>query len=165
MGFGDFLKQNDKLSLFEIRTLFDAVIEKFPQTASHLNANASIVVFANFESAIVKLFEGNAKSNLTDAEKTAIGDLGGMAVIKLDSSEMSFAVQIWDNTRRKVAESDFKWVPGTSNKAERLFRAAKLILGDLRRRTSPLLFEMLLFLKANREFWGVKEVEKLLNQS
>ena len=68
---------------------------------------------ANFESAIVKLSEGNAKSNLTDAEKTAIGDLGGMAVIQLDSSEMSFAEQILDNKRRKGAESDFKWVPGT----------------------------------------------------
>ena len=120
---------------------------------------------ANFESAIDKLSEGNAKSNLTDAEKTAIGDLGGMAVIQLESSEMSLAEQILDNKRRKVAESDFKWVPGTSNKAESLFSAAKLILGDLRRRTSPLHLEMLLFLKANREFWGVKDVEKLLNQS
>ena len=83
-------------------------MEKFPQTASHLNANASIVASAIFESAIVKLSEGNAKSNLTDAEKTAIGDLGGMAVIQLDSSEMSFAEQILDNKRRKVAESDFK---------------------------------------------------------
>ena len=49
---------------------------------------------------------------------------------------------------------NFDVLPGTSVNCEHLFSLAKHILSDTRKKTSPRLFEALLFLKVNRELWG-----------
>jgi hypothetical protein len=47
---------------------------------------------------------------------------------------------------------------GSSAEVERLWSVAKYILTDHRKRLTPQLFEALLFLKQNKDFWGLTEV-------
>jgi hypothetical protein len=51
-------------------------------------------------------------------------------------------------------------LPGTSVNCERLFSAAKSVLSDTRKRTSPKLFEVLLLLKVNQNVWNIYSVGK-----
>jgi hypothetical protein len=54
---------------------------------------------------------------------------------------------------------------GTSVLCERLFSAAKFILTDLRKSTSPSVFEAILLLKVNRSEWDVHTVGKALGRT
>jgi hypothetical protein len=56
-------------------------------------------------------------------------------------------------------------LPGTLGNCERLFSAAKFILSNTRKQTSPTLFEELLLLKVNAESWKVFSVGKAMGQS
>ncbi len=55
-------------------------------------------------------------------------------------------------------------IPGTSVKCERHFSLAKHILTDTRKRTTPALFEALLILKVNREWWDEYTVAAAMKQ-
>ena len=55
--------------------------------------------------------------------------------------------------------------PGTSVNCERLFSNAKFILSDTRKRRTPSLFETLLLLKENRNYWNVYLVGKAMGQT
>ena len=48
---------------------------------------------------------------------------------------------------------------------ERIFSLAKHILSDTRKKTSPRLFEALLFLKVNRSLWDVYDVGVAMGRS
>ena len=48
---------------------------------------------------------------------------------------------------------------------ERLFSAAKFILSDTRKRTSPKLFEALLLLKVNKCYWNEMSVGKAMGRT
>ncbi|KAJ0397066.1 hypothetical protein ATCC90586_004912 [Pythium insidiosum] len=50
--------QGENCSMADARVLFDAVIARFPQTASQLKADARIVHSPVFENAVVKLIRG-----------------------------------------------------------------------------------------------------------
>jgi hypothetical protein len=50
------------------------------------------------------------------------------------------------------------FIYGSSAEVERLWSVAKYILTDQRKRLTPQMFEALLFLKQNKEFWGLPEV-------
>ena len=56
-------------------------------------------------------------------------------------------------------------LPGTSVNCERLFSAAKFILSDTRKRTSPKLFEALFLLKVNRNKWNSVAVGKAMGRT
>jgi hypothetical protein len=60
---------------------------------------------------------------------------------------------------------DLNVLPGTSVNCERLFSAAKFILSDTRKRTSPKLFEALLLLKVNRNKWNSVAVGKAMGRT
>ena len=51
-----------------------------------------------------------------------------------------------------------KKLTGTSNDVERLFSKAKLVLTDRRAGMTPYMFEILLFLTLNSDYWGVSDV-------
>ena len=53
--------QDDKPSVSDVRTLFDYVIDKYPETATRLKANADIVLNLDFENAIVKVQRDNIR--------------------------------------------------------------------------------------------------------
>ena len=54
---------------------------------------------------------------------------------------------------------------GTSVSCERLFSAAKHILTDTRKSTSPAVFESILLLKVNRKEWDVNSVGRAMGQT
>ena len=63
--------QGNITTLREVRILFDAVIDKFPETEYRLCADASIVHCVDFGAGIVKLQGGNVTA-LSREEKNAI---------------------------------------------------------------------------------------------
>ena len=60
---------------------------------------------------------------------------------------------------------NFDVLPGTSVNCERLFSLAKHILSDTQKKTSPRVFEALLFLKGNRKLWDAYDVGKAMRRS
>ncbi len=54
---------------------------------------------------------------------------------------------------------------GTSVSCERLFSAAKHILTDTRKSTSPAVFEALLLLKINRSEWNMQTMGRAMGQT
>jgi hypothetical protein len=67
------------------------------------------------------------------------------------------------NTGGRLINLDI--LQGTSVNCERLFSIAKHILSDRWKKTSPRLFEALLFLKANRKLWNVYAVGVAMGRS
>jgi hypothetical protein len=74
--------------------------------------------------------------------------------------------------QRRITESErsdrymnLDLLPGTLVNCERLFSAAKFILSDTRKRTSPTLFEALLLLKVNSSYWNVVSVSQAMMRS
>ncbi len=55
----------------QARTLFDAVINEHPSTKEHLQADATIFLHPNFETAIAKIQDGRA-NELTVQTKRAV---------------------------------------------------------------------------------------------
>jgi len=51
--------QKDAVTCADVRALFDGVIEQYPATANRLGPRSKIVQSPDFESAIVKMQEGN----------------------------------------------------------------------------------------------------------
>ena len=60
---------------------------------------------------------------------------------------------------------DLEMLRGTSVNCERLFSAAKFILSDTRKRTSPTLFEALLLSKVNSSYRNVYSVGQAIGRS
>ena len=54
--------QKEITTISHVHALFDALIDEFPSTASRLSANAKIVYFSKFESALIKLQRGNTNT-------------------------------------------------------------------------------------------------------
>ena len=60
---------------------------------------------------------------------------------------------------------NFDVIPGTSINCERLFSLAKHIMTDTRKSTTPILFEVLLFLKVNYDLWDAYSVGKAMGRT
>ena len=91
----------------------------------------------------------------------------------LEDEEVSFQQRVERRMKRQKMESsgairdyiDVSFIPCTSNACERLFSESKYILTPQRARTSPILFEALLFLKKNDRLWDMKEVVMALKRT
>ncbi len=93
----------------------------------------------------------------------------------LDKQNMSYSEELQQKLKRQKIEQlqaekakvyiDLNVLPGTSVNCERLFSAAKFILSDTRKRTSPKLFEALLLLKVNRNKWNSVAVGKAMGRT
>ena len=66
--------QDDATTISDIRAIFNAVIDEFLETANRLNSRADIVLYTEFENAIVKLQRYNV-SGLPQEEALAISKL------------------------------------------------------------------------------------------
>ena len=86
---------------------------------------------------------------------------------------MTYAQQLELRMKRRKTSNDdiarsymnLDVLAGTSVSCERLFSAAKFILTDLRKATSPSLFEAILLLKVNRSEWDVYSVGRALGRT
>ncbi|KAG3084560.1 hypothetical protein PC121_g5373 [Phytophthora cactorum] len=113
---------------------------------------------ASVESAVVKLLSDRA---LTAEEEESVARF---AVTDSTSNEaprrVDFATETLRQAKRPRHSSGIKYIdilrmiPPTSNRCEHLFSQCKLVLSPLRSSLLPTNFEMLVFLRANRELWN-----------
>ncbi|KAG6944898.1 hypothetical protein JG688_00016850, partial [Phytophthora aleatoria] len=128
--------------------------------------DADIVHSVAFEKAKVKVFAGQA-AMLTEEEAPALepfkhhpNNAAGSALSW--SSREGFTDRILK--RRKVSAKPASYIllranPQTSNMAERLFSVARHVLRHERQHLSPMMLEMIMFLKMNGTFYDVATVE------
>ncbi|KAE9249404.1 hypothetical protein PF002_g5301 [Phytophthora fragariae] len=162
--------QDECTSLADVRAIFEDVVEVLPETAHHLGTDAAIVKFRHFEDAIVKIQQGN-QGELLAVELKAVRKLVASPTelnADGDVEDVGFAGRALKR-RRLAAEQDHKFVDTTflqptSNAAERLFSMAKRLYKDKRKRLLPRTLEQLIFLRANRDMWGLAEVAQVVDQ-
>ncbi|EGZ07723.1 hypothetical protein PHYSODRAFT_528666, partial [Phytophthora sojae] len=121
--------QGDGLTLLDARVLFDKLLKSHPSFA---NNRADIVHSAVFEQAVVKVM-GDQAALLTDAEVAALEPFKRTQAHLL----------------RRPRYELLNAIPPTSNMVERLFSIARAVLRHERHRLSPMMLEMILFLKIN----------------
>lgn len=158
--------QHEGINMYDVRVLFDAVIEEYPDMSKYLSPTAEIVHSRHFETGLVKLIRDGDTCILSSSEKVA------MAIFKIDSvhnpspqKELSFAERALKRVRlQKRNYVDVSFICPTSNVVERLFSTAKFVFSDLRRSLLPRNLEMILFLKLNRELWDLGLVSRVVNR-
>ncbi|KUF83720.1 hypothetical protein AM588_10000594 [Phytophthora nicotianae] len=159
--------QSEDLNLLDARDLLDGLLEVKPSFRHYLAPDADIVAAPEFESAVIKVLGGRAKL-LSRAEKAALKPFERKTAEAADVTEKTAKVGFADRIlkRRKVQEdksaySQLNAIPPTSNAAERLFSMARMVLRYERNRLSPLMLEMLLFLKLNSKYWTSQRLTQL----
>ena len=160
--------QHEGRTVSEVRILFDAVIENYSGTATRLFSSAEIVHSPEFESAVVKLQQGNTLA-LSREEEISITRLlienSNENITECDG--LSFAQRVLK--RRKMSSNamskkylDTRFLVPTSNVCERLFSQVGYVLTDRRKAINPANLESQIYLHANRDLWGSQEVNEIL---
>lgn len=155
--------QADEITLSQVRFYFESICEDYPDMLTHLSPTANIVQSPIFEQGLCKILDGREQS-LSPTEKQAVKHLrcGTVGHEESDCEGLSYFEQL-EKKRRRVSVNQHRYIncsfiPPTSNTVERLFSRCKHVLTDWRKSMSPIMFEAVMFLKLNREFWDVKEV-------
>jgi hypothetical protein len=149
----------------------------------YLAPDAEIVHSPVFESAIVKIQSGKVLL-LTEEERTAVtrlqnpnpistvdvvaADTPATKPLSVTRKALNAAIAMRkeaEDAKQEGIYGDLSWIPHSSNMCERLFSRAKLTLGYLRRSMTPLHFEQLIMLRANREHWNVVTVHTGINNA
>ncbi|RLN52051.1 hypothetical protein BBJ28_00021775 [Nothophytophthora sp. Chile5] len=169
--------QHECTSLADVRLLFDQITDDYPVMGSHLRSSAKIVHSPIFEAALVKIA---ADCTLTASEERAVQHFAVEPVTssgkRKERTPNSYASEILRGGKqpRNSGSSSVhynelaKMVPPTSNTVERLFSQCKLVMTPQRACMLPANFEMLTFLRANRDLWNASsliDTEKILNPS
>ncbi|ETN17673.1 hypothetical protein PPTG_05418 [Phytophthora nicotianae INRA-310] len=171
--------QSKDLSLADVRVLFDSILQRFPSLTSKLGVTASIVLSPVFEAATV--INGET-GRLTTSERKAVSD-GRPRPHWKKAQEWRRQRGGEDRGRRRLCDDGVEGeacercrqrpsqycqllveLPTTSNRCERLFSQAKLVLSSERASLLSVNFEMLMFLRANRSYWGVTTVQEVFQQ-
>ena len=145
--------QEECITLLCVRELFNSVMFDSPELAGHLALDAKIVVEPIFERAVIKISAGLARS---DVERGSVSKLflqlpTNMAKNEAngaditDNDQLSYTQRLEQRIKRTKYNNDGmarKYINldvlcGTSVSCKRLFSAAKHILTDTRKSTSP----------------------------
>ena len=175
--------QRDGMSFVESREIFDLFLKDYPDFEHYIGDDALIIENETFEKAVMRISRGMP---LSDSQRRA-----ALRLLKPTDEIPHAEVDFFDDDRqgeenqsysqllqRKLKRQkrgtdaerqdvyiDLEMLPGTSVNCERLFSAAKFILSDTRKRTSPTLFEALLLLKVNSSYWNVHSVGQAIGRS
>ena len=98
--------------------------------------NDSLTHYPDLEVGIVKNIFG---APLSKNQKEALKGLLDLQKDKTEETSVDYADSILNAKKRKDSRA-VDWVPGTSNKAERLFSQAGYILTDQQNKTLPMNF-------------------------
>ena len=120
-----------------VRSVFDVVIEDYPEMQDYLHSHANIVDNPDFESGLVKIIAKDFL-NLTDTERQATSTLmmcTETEVKKQSSTGGGYFEECKSRKRRRLSEEeeqymDCSFLVATSNTVERLFSACKYVLTD-----------------------------------
>ena len=181
--------QDPKLTMSDVRVLFDFVIENFPGMSHYLSADAEIIQDPILERAIVKIQDGQQltaeeiaraqcfelpATAVTTAEANAQEELESFAEMALKRRRITSTVSASVSGGRKRCQRDITdipvqpqyqslhFIPPTSNICERFFSLAKLVYSDLRKAMKRTTLEMILFLRLNRHLWNMEMVQKVV---
>ena len=163
--------QSEGVSLGDARAIFDSLLalEGFSTRdfgQNHL-LNSSRVVHSNsFESAIVKLCNGDL-DELSNLEKSEVECFLLPKHVQLSDEDLPAAVRAMKKRKvmSTVVYSNVDWIPPTSNVVERFFSLCKQVYTKYRKRLLPVNLEMQLFLKLHSDFWShdMRLVSKVVN--
>ncbi|KAL3660543.1 hypothetical protein V7S43_019084 [Phytophthora oleae] len=147
----------------DVRALFDQVADDYPVMASRLRPTAKIVHAPVFEAALVKICNN---TKLTASESRALQrfvvDPAAVSDKRKERSTSDYASTILQGGKQMraagAAAVSFhglaEVVQLTSNTVERLFSQCKFVLTPQRSCMLPANFEMLAFLRTNRDLWN-----------
>ena len=175
--------QRDGMTFVESRQIFDLFLKDFPDFDHYIGDTAAIIEDQVFEKAVMQIARAlplseelqNAAQVLirpedpVDENAIPVGDNDDEVV-----ATESYSQELQRKLKRQKRETsnekanmymNLDMLPGTSVNCERLFSAAKFILSDTRKRTTPNLFEALLLLKVNRGFWNVYSVGQAMGRT
>jgi hypothetical protein len=175
--------QRDGMTFVESRQIFDLFLKDFPDFDHYIGDTAAIIEDQVFEKAVMQIARAlplseelqNAAQVLirpedpVDKNAIPVGDNADEVV-----TTESYSQELQRKLKRQKRETsnekanmymNLDMLPGTSVNCERLFSAAKFILSDTRKRTTPSLFEALLLLKVNRGFWNVYSVGQAMGRT
>jgi len=155
--------QQASISMADVRTLFDDLIEEYPIMRHHLAPDAAIVLSASFEAAVVKAQNGMILSTEEAAELRAFEVKNTQAQT---SDAADYATRVLKKARHDRAGLYMEVVrhmPPTSNLVERFFSQAKLVLNPLRQKMLPANFEAVLYLKLNPAYWPLDVVAEIVH--
>ena len=176
------------MSFLEVRELFQEVLDDFPDFHHYLTDDADIVENPLFEKAIVRISKGlplseeqkqaaarllkcapggdNNVQSITDNNRGSdVSDEDGDPEESyIQNLERRLKRQTTMHSEEELAYCNLEMIPGTSVNCKRQFSLAKHMLTDTRKRTTPALFEALLILKVNREWWDEYSVAAAMNR-
>lgn len=178
--------QRDGMTFVKSRDIFDLFLRDFPEFKHYIADDAAIVEDEVFERTVMRIARGLPLSeeeriaglkllrpddpNVQTDEDTSFRDDAEDHLQGEESYSQALERQL--KRQRRITESErsdcyinLDMLPGTSVNCERLFSAAKFILSDTRKRTSPTLFEALLLLKVNASYWNVVSVSQAMTRS
>ncbi|RLO06368.1 hypothetical protein DYB28_011580 [Aphanomyces astaci] len=152
--------QNEECTVFDVRRIFDTVVEDYPDAARRLGETADIVHYPGFESGVVKILRGN-EEGMSATEVRDVQPLASSAAQPiLPLSQRALKKQ---RVGRVVGgDMDCRFVRPTSNMCERFFFVTKLVIGDHRCSITPKNFEEQTSLRANSHLWGVEDVHETM---
>ena len=154
--------QTEGTNLYEIRILFETILEEYPHLGYYLGLESeSISSNPDFEKAIVNSIKGE----ITSEQKHHLIIFQNPEDLDEIVEKKDYAEKILEIKTRKKEKLDLKWIPGTSDKVERLFSKSNYIFNDYRKKTEPANLESQIFLSANSMFWDIKVVNSIVNDS
>jgi len=156
--------QEPKLTLAQVRSLFDGTLEKFPDLKSFLDADANIVHSPHFESGVVKLLR-KQNSRLTEDEIKIMQclEIDSKLPVAENDAPKSFADTILDRDEHAVEYMDVSFIPCGSVEVESLFSVCSHVWNDRRLGTTPEHMESYMFLKTNLSLWDAQSVAEAIN--
>jgi hypothetical protein len=172
--------QKEGVTVLEVREIFDFVLEDYPELGFYLSETAEIIQDKLFERAIMKIHKEvplNANEMLIVAKLKKLQDGGGTAAFESmadggSEGNINYALDIQQRIkRRRVGGSvrdeyiNMDMLVGTSVSCERIFSIAQHIMTAVRKSTSPIVFEAILFLKMNRDNWDENVVGRAMGSS
>ncbi|KAJ8538997.1 hypothetical protein ON010_g12874 [Phytophthora cinnamomi] len=153
---------------------FGLMTEDYLELKDYLAADAAIADSPLFESAVVKIINGE-KASLTVEEKDQVVCISLPSASPASATQRSstqsddkrtYTSQLRERKRQRMKPSeeyaDLRFIAGTSASAERLFSSAKHVLRSTRKRLTPVNFDKPLFLKHNRHLWNVNFVAQAM---
>ncbi|KAG7354964.1 hypothetical protein IV203_004320 [Nitzschia inconspicua] len=171
--------QAENRTVLEVRDLFDEVIKTYPQTKNRLGENASIIHDNVFESAVQKILKGSEEELTPDESVKVTGLRHGSLTMEEETrtgeerdadAGLSLAEKalkrrrLESTTTSKSAFMDLHFIVPTSNMCERLFSEAGYGLNSRRMCTLPSNFETQMFLRTNKTFWGLADINHIVTQ-
>ncbi|KAK1929048.1 hypothetical protein P3T76_015488 [Phytophthora citrophthora] len=159
--------QQDTLTLSDVRAIFDHTMETYPSTTRYITQD-NVVTSTEVERGLIKLQTGDA---LSQSERKACANFmtsreeDDNPIEEVDDKPLSFVDEAKRKRRKLEAKQpafmDTDFVPPMSNLCERLLSKSKQHLDLLSQSMKPSDLGVLLFLRANREFWSKEMVHKI----